>query len=106
MSISSDVAAATASRIRATAARALQETAVPADDFAHGVTGKTAERLVGENHGIVGQPRISNDHRHAGGANGGDEGIGANVGVYQLSIDPCGVAILVPAGQACTARLR
>ena len=55
--------------------RPLQEPAVAADDLVTRVAGEILEGLVGEDDRIVGLPRIGDDHRHAGSANGSREGI-------------------------------
>ena len=53
----------------------LQQTAVPADDLVPFESGQVQEGIVREDDRIIGAARVRDDHRHAGGANGGSERI-------------------------------
>ena len=55
--------------------RPLQETAVAAHDLVAPIAAEAKERFVAKYDRIVGQARIGDDHRHAGGANGRGKGI-------------------------------
>jgi hypothetical protein len=78
-------------------ARALQEAAVAAEDFAFLVAGQVQEGVVGEHDGCVVLARVGQDHRHPGHLDGGEEDATA---VAQVRI---GDGALLPVAQTWTA---
>ncbi len=73
--------------------RTLEEAAVAADDLLPGVAAQAAEGVVGEDDGIIVQPRVGDDHRHAGSPHGGDERIILSRQPQQIGADPEAVAL-------------
>ncbi|GJD95637.1 hypothetical protein OCOJLMKI_2850 [Methylobacterium iners] len=68
--------------------RSLQEAAVAPHDLVAIVAGQAAERVVDEDDWVVGQPRVRDDHRHARGVHGRDEGINPPIRTRYLGADP------------------
>jgi hypothetical protein len=77
--------------------RALKEAAIAAEDLVARVARQFHESVVHVDDGIVGQPRVGDDHRHARRADGGGEGVGADDGAGDLGVDPGAVLSVVQA---------